>query len=103
MNQGCAARRRAAGPLRRRHAASAVAVCFDAPDLELFETRAEPLHPVLARLGPDILAAEFDAAEARRRLRASAAAARSIAEGLLDQTALAGVGNIWKNESLFAE
>jgi len=81
----------------------AVAVCFDAPDLELFETRSEPLHPVLARLGPDILAAEFDAAEARRRLRASAAAARSIAEGLLDQTALAGVGNIWKNESLFAE
>jgi endonuclease-8 len=81
----------------------AVAVCFDAPDLDLFETRAEPLHPALARLGPDILAPEFDIPDARRRLRTSAAAGRSIAEGLLDQTALAGIGNIYKNESLFAE
>src|SRR5690242_8244315 len=30
----------------------AVAVCFDAPTLELFETRIEAIHPVLAKLGP---------------------------------------------------
>jgi endonuclease-8 len=84
----------------------AVAVCFDAPTLELFETRVEPIHPGLSKLGPDLLAPDFGPAEldeARRRLRASEAARRSIAEGLLDQRALAGIGNVYKNETLFAE
>ena len=84
----------------------AVIVCFDAPTLEVFETRVEPIHPVLARLGPDLLASDFgpgEALDARRRLRASAAAGRSIAEGLLDQRALAGIGNVYKNEVLFLE
>jgi endonuclease-8 len=84
----------------------AVAVCFDAPVLELFETRVEAIHPVLSRLGPDLLAPGFgaaEAAEARRRLRTSPAAARTIAEGLLDQRALAGIGNIYKNEVLSME
>ena len=81
----------------------AVAVCFDAPTVELFERRAESLHPSLSRLGPDLLAPEFDAAEALRRLRHTSRASMSIAEALLDQTALAGIGNIWKNETLFAE
>src|SRR3954451_24827383 len=38
----------------------AVAVCFDAPVVELFEQRAEHLHPALASLGPDLLDAEYD-------------------------------------------
>ena len=80
-----------------------VAVCFDAPVVELFETRAEAVHPTLARLGPDLLSPDFDAAEAHRRLRAPERADRSIGEALLDQRALAGIGNIWRNETLFAE
>src|SRR6476659_6546090 len=50
----------------------AVAVCFDAPVVELFDARAEAIHPTLSRLGPDLVAPDFgpaDAAEARRRLR----------------------------------
>src|SRR6478735_1824889 len=47
----------------------AVAVCFDAPVVELFETRTEALHASLSRLGPDLLADGFDADEAVRRLR----------------------------------
>src|SRR4030081_3878161 len=31
----------------------AVAVCFDAPVVELFESRSAALHPALAALGPD--------------------------------------------------
>jgi endonuclease-8 len=81
----------------------AVAVCFDAPVIELFEQRAEFLHPSLGKLGPDLLDPAFDAAEARRRLREPARADLSIAEALLDQRALAGIGNIWKNETLFEE
>jgi endonuclease-8 len=81
----------------------AVAVCFDAPVVELFEARAERLHPSLSRLGPDLLDPAFDAAEALRRLRDPSRPGQSIAEALLDQRALAGIGNIWKNETLFAE
>lgn len=82
---------------------NAVAVCFDAAAVELFETRIEALHPVLAALGPDILSDDFDQAEAIRRLRAPERAARSIGEALLDQRALAGIGNVYKNEALFIE
>ena len=80
-----------------------VAVCFDAPVVELFETRAETVHPTLARLGPDLLSPDFDGAEAHLRLRAPERAEVSISEALLDQRALAGVGNIWRNETLFTE
>ena len=83
----------------------AVAVCFDAPVVELFERRAEAIHPTLARLGPDLLAADLGptADEAHRRLRDPARAAMTISAALLDQRALAGIGNIWRNETLFAE
>lgn len=84
----------------------AVAVCFDAPVVELFETRAEAIHPTIARLGPDLLDpgwTDAHAAEAVRRLRDPARAELTISEALLDQRALAGIGNIWRNETLFAE
>ncbi len=80
-----------------------VAVCFDAPVVELFEQRAEHLHPSLSRLGPDLLAEPFDADEAARRLRAPERADLEIAVALLDQRALAGIGNVYKNEILWIE
>jgi endonuclease-8 len=84
----------------------AVAVCFDAPVVELFEQRTEPLHPSLGRLGPDLLDKEWSdehATEALRRLRHPDRADWTISQALLDQRALAGIGNIWRNETLFAE
>lgn len=81
----------------------AVAVCFDAPVVELFEARAERIHPALARLGPDLLAAEFDAAEGIRRFRGAAGASTAIGEALLDQRIVAGIGNIYRSEVLFLE
>ena len=78
-----------------------VVVCFDAPVVELFEARAEPLHPALSRLGPDLLRDPFDAPEALRRLRDPGRAALAVAEALLDQRALAGIGNEVKNEVLW--
>jgi endonuclease VIII len=81
----------------------AVAVCFDAPVVELFETRAERVHPTLSALGPDLLKPDFDAAEAHRRLRAPERRSMTISAALLDQRAMAGLGNIWRNETLFAE
>ena len=52
----------------------AVAVCFDAPTVELLDSRAVAIHPALRSLGPDLLAAEpdLDAMVARLgRLRAA--------------------------------
>ncbi len=84
----------------------AVAVCFDAPVVELFEQRAAAVHPSLSALGPDLLDPGFGdeaAAEAVGRLRDPVRAAMTISQALLDQRALAGIGNIWRNETLFAE
>ncbi len=81
----------------------AVAVCFDAPVVELFETRAERVHPSLGRLGPDLLDPSFDAATAHQRLRDPSRAGTEIALALLDQRAQAGIGNVYKNEVLWIE
>lgn len=81
----------------------AVAVCFDAPVVELLEQRAEEIHPSLGRLGPDLLSPDFDQAEALRRLRDPARAETPIAEALVDQRALAGIGNVYKSEVLWLE
>jgi endonuclease VIII len=77
-----------------------VAVCFHAPVVELLSPRELARHPSLSRLGPDILGARFDLARAAAGLRSLAPL--SIGEALLAQSALAGIGNIYKSEALFA-
>jgi endonuclease-8 len=72
-------------------------VCFAAPDIELL--RAGEAEEHTSRLGPDVLAPEFDVAEAARRL--TALGSLSIAEALLAQRAVAGLGNVYKSELLF--
>jgi len=52
------------------------------------------------RIGPDLLADEIDVDEAVRRIRARRH--DSIGEALMDQQGVAGIGNIWKSETLFA-
>jgi endonuclease-8 len=74
-----------------------VAVCFDAPTVELMSPAQEL---PLAALGPDVIAPDFDLPEARRRLRSQPE--REIGDALLDQGAVAGIGNIHKSEALFA-
>ena len=81
----------------------AIAVCFDAPVVELFERRAEVVHPTISMLGPDLLDAEFDQAEAVRRLQDVSRAKTEIGDALLDQRAVAGIGNVYKSEILFIE
>jgi endonuclease-8 len=102
----------AAGEAGRRSAARAVlaleldgviAACFDAPVVELFDTRAESIHPVLRRLGPDLLDAAFDPAVALARLRDPTGSGATIAEAILDQRVMAGVGNVFRSEILFIE
>jgi endonuclease VIII len=73
--------------------------CRNAAVVELLAARSAAHHPALARLGPDVLAPGFDPTRARERLRARGELEIGVA--LLDQTALAGIGNVYKSEVLF--
>ena len=75
------------------------AVGFRIPVAEFVRADCLKKHADLARLGPDLLDDSFDAAEAVRRLRERGS--MTIADALLDQRALAGIGNVYKSEVLF--
>jgi len=78
------------------------AVCFAAPVVEMLAGRELVTHPVLRRLGPDVLlpgAAEPGEVVARARARAGESA--TIGEALLDQQVVSGIGNIFRCEALF--
>jgi endonuclease-8 len=77
-----------------------VVVLFNAPVAELVSERALERHPALNSLGPDLLAPAFDLEDAFARLEARDL---PIGEALLDQQALAGIGNVYKSEVLFLE
>jgi endonuclease-8 len=77
------------------------AVQFDGPLLELRSEGQLRLDPRLNALGPDVLADELDEDEAIVRLRRFDRS-RPIGEALLDQRAVAGIGNLWKAEVCFA-
>jgi endonuclease-8 len=75
-------------------------VQFDGPVLELMTDSRTRFDQRLARLGPDVLAEEFDETGFLRRLREDDQT-RGIADALLDQRNLAGIGNLWKAEACF--
>jgi endonuclease-8 len=77
-----------------------VAVGFNIPVAEWLRGTALTRHEELRKLGPDLLADDFDAAEAARRLRERGSVA--IADALLNQRVVAGIGNVYKSEVLFA-
>ncbi len=77
----------------------AVVVGDRIPVLRLLRVGAEERAPDLRSLGPDLLATEVDVKECVARLRALGN--RPIGEALLLQRALAGIGNIYKSETLF--
>jgi len=76
-----------------------VAVAFDVPVAEFISSRERTTIGPVAALGPDLLGAAFDRAEAVRRLLAGGDL--PIAQALLDQRKVAGIGNVYKSEVLF--
>jgi endonuclease-8 len=74
------------------------AVAFVVHDAEWL-TRGDMARSTVARLGPDILGAEFDQTLAAQRIRAEVG--RPICDAILDQRVLAGIGNVYKSELLF--
>lgn len=77
------------------------AVQFDGPLLELTSDFRARSDPRLTALGQDVLGERFDTDRYLAGLRASDPA-RAIGDALLDQSILAGIGNLWKAELCFA-
>ena len=79
------------------HSARAVAVGFHLHELALVPTAEE--HTLVGHLGPDLLGHDWDPEEAARRIGEMPGV--PIADALLDQRNLAGIGNLYKAETLF--
>ena len=77
-----------------------VAVCFNAPVVELLAPSDVLLHPSLRGLGPDVLADPVDLDAIRTRALA-VPRDTTIGDVLLDQRVVAGIGNIYRCEALF--
>ena len=80
--------------------AAFVAVGFNVPVAEFHTAQSLARRPGFNRLGPSLLAAEFDEAAAAARLRARPE--MEIGVALLTQSLLAGIGNVYKSEVCFA-
>jgi len=96
------------------------AVCFNAPEVEVYRRSREPSPSVappdaargatgavpaaLARLGPDLCEpdADLDAVLARLARLGAHDDAVEVGDALLNQTVAAGVGNVYKSEACFA-
>lgn len=76
-----------------------VAVGFSIPVAEVIATDEESRDRELRRLGVDLLAKEFDPDQAVERLRQHPSS--RVDDALLNQTIMAGVGNVYKSEVLF--
>ncbi len=80
---------------------SGVRVLFNDPRrfgfMDLLTASERQQHPVLSRLGPEPLSAEFDGAALARACRGKKT---SLKVALLDQRVVAGVGNIYASEAL---
>ena len=81
--------------------AESVAVAFNTPVVELLTDAGLRRSRSLVELGPDLLSSSFDADEALRRLRDRNG--EELGNALLDQRAVAGIGNVYKSEVAFLE
>ena len=90
-----------AGAVRLRiRTATHEVVCYSAPTVEV--ERRKVIDGALRRLGPDVLDDEFDY-DAYRHRASLLPADTMLADFLLDQRIMSGVGNEYKNEILFLE
>lgn len=80
---------------------SAIAACSTPKTLEILSATQYRRHPMLQRLGPDLLTSPLDALEVVDRFRIHDRS--TIGEAVLNQTIVSGVGNVYKSEVLFLE
>ena len=93
---------------KRRHQARVIietdewiAVAFNAPVVETYREFDQSRHPRSGRLGPDLCKPEADLHECAARLFHYDRPEATIAEALLDQRVMSGVGNVYRCEVLW--
>ena len=79
-----------------------IAVCFNAPVIELAGPGSTMRRPSLSGLGPDVLVEPLDVDRLLERAGATSAD-YALGELLLDQRVVCGIGNIYRCEALFLE
>ena len=79
-----------------------VAVCFNAPNVETYRRADQRRHPGMGRLGPDLCRPDTDLGTVVNLLLTCPEPATRIAEVLLDQRVMCGVGNVYRCEVLWA-
>lgn len=77
------------------------ALLYSASEIEVLADDELPIHPFLAKLGPDVLSASVSIATVVERLADSRFARRSLGALLLDQGFVSGLGNYLRSEILF--
>ena len=94
---------------KRRHLARVIietdewiAVAFSAPIVETYRECDRTRHPRAGGLGPDLCKPEADLHECAARLFHYDNPDATIAEALLDQRVMSGVGNVFRCEVLWA-
>ena len=76
------------------------AVAFNVPVAQFHTARSLERSTMVPKLGPDLLSDDFSEADARSRLIAHAD--DDVADALLNQRIMAGIGNVYKSEICFA-
>jgi endonuclease-8 len=76
------------------------AVAFNVPVAKFYTASTLARNSTIPKLGPDLLGAKFAADEAKTRLLVHGD--EQIANVLLNQRVMAGLGNVYKSEVLFA-
>jgi endonuclease VIII len=79
-----------------------VAVCFNAPHVETYRKADKRRHPGMGRLGPDLCKRETDLGAVVNLLLTASDPNARLAEVLLDQRVMCGVGNVYRCEVLWA-
>lgn len=79
-----------------------VAVCFNAPLVETYRRPDKRRHPGMGRLGPDLCRPDVDLGAVVNLLLSYPDGDARIAEVLLDQRVMCGIGNVYRCEVLWA-
>ncbi|WP_347551887.1 endonuclease VIII [Pseudalkalibacillus hwajinpoensis] len=77
------------------------ALLYSASDIEVLRDEEVPLHPFIAKVGPDLLTEEVAAEELVERFESKAFRRKKWTSLLLDQSFIGGIGNYLRSEILF--
>ncbi len=79
-----------------------VAVCFDAPIVETYRQPDRKRHPQAGGVGPNISQPKTDLSGCTQRLLGYRYAHAMIADVLMDESVVSGLGNVARSEALWA-